>query len=104
MSWVPRVPGDVVCVVRENYFFLLSLCCSHLIHVSSWNVFRCTANQGAIIRKYHLHMCRQCFRERAEDIGFVKVSTITIIVPFSSLDTNRILFSLSYLSFAVQLN
>ncbi len=31
------------------------------------------ANQGAIIRKYHLHMCRQCFRERAEDIGFVKV-------------------------------
>ena len=67
-------------------------------------MFRCTANQGAIIRKYHLHMCRQCFRERAEDIGFVKVRTITIIVPFSSLDTNRILFSLSYLSFAVQLN
>lgn len=34
------------------------------------------ANQGAIIRKYHLHMCRQCFRERAEDIGFVKVNVV----------------------------
>lgn len=32
-----------------------------------------SANQFAIIRKYHLNMCRQCFRERAEDIGFVKV-------------------------------
>ncbi len=30
-------------------------------------------NGHAIIRKYHLDMCRQCFRERAEDIGFVKV-------------------------------
>ena len=32
-----------------------------------------TANPSAIIRKYHLDMCRQCFRERALDIGFVKV-------------------------------
>ena len=32
-----------------------------------------TANPSAIIRKYHLDMCRQCFRERAIDIGFVKV-------------------------------
>eukprot|EP01035_Chromulina_nebulosa_P035361 gene35361-47516_t len=33
---------------------------------------RVCANQLAIIRKYHLNMCRQCFRERAIDIGFVK--------------------------------
>ena len=31
------------------------------------------ANPHAIIRKYHLDMCRQCFRERALDIGFKKV-------------------------------
>ena len=31
------------------------------------------ANQKAIIRKHHLDICRQCFRERANDIGFVKV-------------------------------
>lgn len=35
---------------------------------------RVCGNQCAIIRKYHLDMCRQCFRERALDIGFVKVS------------------------------
>ena len=35
---------------------------------------RVCANQCAIIRKYHLNMCRQCFRERALDIGFIKVS------------------------------
>ena len=29
-------------------------------------------NQWAIIRKYNLNICRQCFREYAKDIGFVK--------------------------------
>jgi len=28
-------------------------------------------NQWAIIRKYNLNICRQCFREYAKDIGFV---------------------------------
>ena len=31
------------------------------------------ANQWGIIRKYNLNICRQCFREYAKDIGFVKV-------------------------------
>ena len=31
-------------------------------------------NQKGMIRKYHLNMCRQCFRERAVNIGFIKVS------------------------------
>jgi ribosomal protein S14 len=31
------------------------------------------SNQGGIIRKYNLNLCRQCFREYATDIGFVKV-------------------------------
>eukprot|EP01041_Mallomonas_annulata_P001228 gene1228-2383_t len=33
---------------------------------------RVCANPHGIIRKYHLDMCRQCFRERSEDIGFIK--------------------------------
>jgi small subunit ribosomal protein S29e len=41
---------------------------------------RVCANQCAIIRKYHLNMCRQCFRERALDIGFIKVSLFFIII------------------------
>lgn len=32
----------------------------------------CTHKAG-LIRKYGLNICRQCFREKAEDIGFVKV-------------------------------
>lgn len=34
---------------------------------------RVCANQWGIIRKYNLNICRQCFREYAKDIGFVKV-------------------------------
>jgi ribosomal protein S14 len=32
----------------------------------------CTHSAG-LIRKYGLNICRQCFREKAADIGFVKV-------------------------------
>lgn len=32
----------------------------------------CHTTRG-LIRKYHLDMCRRCFRERATQIGFVKV-------------------------------
>jgi hypothetical protein len=36
---------------------------------------RVCGNQGGIIRKYQLNICRQCFREYSKDIGFVKVRT-----------------------------
>jgi len=32
---------------------------------------QCGRKRG-IIRKYSLHLCRQCFREKAEEIGFKK--------------------------------
>lgn len=32
----------------------------------------CTHKAG-LIRKYGLNICRQCFREKSQDIGFVKV-------------------------------
>ena len=32
------------------------------------------ASQTGLIRKYKIDICRQCFRERAIDIGFVKYS------------------------------
>ena len=34
---------------------------------------RVCSNNHAIVRKYGLNICRQCFREKAADIGFVKV-------------------------------
>jgi small subunit ribosomal protein S29e len=30
------------------------------------------SNQGGLIRKYGMNVCRQCFRERANEIGFKK--------------------------------
>ena len=36
---------------------------------------RVCANYGGIIRKYGLDICRQCFREKADIIGFQKVSS-----------------------------
>ncbi|TQS38834.1 hypothetical protein Golomagni_00653 [Golovinomyces magnicellulatus] len=35
----------------------------------------CTHRAG-VIRKYGLDICRQCFREKASDIGFVKVNSL----------------------------
>ncbi len=34
---------------------------------------RCGRKRG-IIRRYGLHLCRQCFREKAEEMGFKKYS------------------------------
>lgn len=34
---------------------------------------RVCGNQSGVIRKYGLDICRQCFREKANDIGFYKV-------------------------------
>jgi len=31
------------------------------------------SNGHGMIRKYHLNLCRQCFREYSADIGFKKV-------------------------------
>jgi hypothetical protein len=42
---------------------------------------RICANHWGLIRKYGLNICRQCFREYAKDIGFVKVRSCA---PWSS--------------------
>ena len=34
---------------------------------------RVCTHQAGLIRKYGINICRQCFRERSHDIGFVKV-------------------------------
>ncbi|KAH8145373.1 uncharacterized protein LAJ45_10656 [Morchella importuna] len=33
---------------------------------------RVCAHKAGLIRKYGLNICRQCFREKSTDIGFVK--------------------------------
>jgi len=39
---------------------------------------RVCAHKQGLIRKYGLMICRQCFRERSSDIGFLKVSLLQI--------------------------
>nr|XP_025974044.1 40S ribosomal protein S29 [Dromaius novaehollandiae] len=34
---------------------------------------RVCSNRHGLIRKYGLNMCRQCFRQYAKDIGFIKL-------------------------------
>ena len=34
---------------------------------------RMCSNQKALIRKYGLYVCRQCFRENSENLGFQKL-------------------------------
>lgn len=36
---------------------------------------RACSNRHGLIRKYGLNICRQCFREYANDIGFKKVNS-----------------------------
>jgi small subunit ribosomal protein S29e len=38
----------------------------------------CTHKAG-LIRKYGLNICRQCFREKSQDIGFIKVWTASLL-------------------------
>ncbi|KAI9149193.1 40S ribosomal protein S29 [Paramyrothecium foliicola] len=37
---------------------------------------RICKHTAGLIRKYELNICRQCFREKAKDIGFNKVSRL----------------------------
>uniref|UniRef100_A0A8C0VX08 Small ribosomal subunit protein uS14 n=1 Tax=Castor canadensis TaxID=51338 RepID=A0A8C0VX08_CASCN len=40
---------------------------------------RVCSNRHGLIRKYGLNMCRQCFRQYAKDIGFIKVRGAAIL-------------------------
>ena len=46
---------------------------SHIkTHGKGGRACRTCGSHHALIRKYSMNMCRQCFREYAKDIGFKK--------------------------------
>ncbi|KAK4752158.1 hypothetical protein SAY87_020956 [Trapa incisa] len=47
---------------------------SSFCEISMLRCFRVCGNPHAIIRKYGLMCCRQCFRSNAKEIGFIKVN------------------------------
>ncbi|KAL6151807.1 40S ribosomal protein S29 [Exserohilum turcicum] len=51
----------------------------------------CTHPAG-LIRKYGLNICRQCFREKSTDIGFVKVCFSHFCVAILERDALRLAF------------
>uniref|UniRef100_A0A3B4F1I6 Small ribosomal subunit protein uS14 n=1 Tax=Pundamilia nyererei TaxID=303518 RepID=A0A3B4F1I6_9CICH len=51
-----------------------------------FGLHRVCSNRHGLIRKYGINMCRQCFRQYAKDIGFVKVSCIFSVA--SQIDHN----------------
>jgi ribosomal protein S14 len=53
---------------------------------SSILLSRLCAHQAGLIRKYRLDLCRQCFRDKAAAIGFVKVRLPPSLHPFSCLN------------------
>ncbi|XP_005418131.1 40S ribosomal protein S29 [Geospiza fortis] len=46
--------------------------CERTRSVRGYGVRVCS-NRHGLIRKYGLNMCRQCFRQYAKDIGFIKL-------------------------------
>jgi hypothetical protein len=79
---VPREPADAEFAVSV-VFFGLYICDGYVSDISI--VFLFTANQLGIIRKYGIMMCRQCFRERAFDIGFQKVGLCCLLSEYKLL-------------------
>jgi len=57
-------------MVRSTQNALLEAVQLTLIHHS-----RVCNHTAGLIRKYGLNICRQCFREKSQDIGFLKVQT-----------------------------
>lgn len=45
----------------------------------------CVTDKAGLIRKYGLNICRQCFREKSQDIGFTKVGDYHFPPPSSWL-------------------
>lgn len=62
VSFCPRGPAPPLPVLTALALLFCSRVCS---------------NRHGLIRKYGLNMCRQCFRQYAKDIGFIKVSAGT---------------------------
>ncbi|KAM7239660.1 hypothetical protein CapIbe_009155 [Capra ibex] len=54
----PRSADTLLSVTSDNAVSFCSRVCS---------------NRHGLIRKYGLNMCRQCFRQYAKDIGFIKL-------------------------------
>ncbi|KAG6002374.1 40S ribosomal protein S29 [Claviceps maximensis] len=56
---------------------------------------RVCKHSAGLIRKYDLNLCRQCFREKSKDIGFVKVRA-TFLCRGTNILTERCITLIHY--------
>lgn len=63
---------------------------SHADRISP--ISRVCTHPAGLIRKYGLNICRQCFREKSADIGFVKVCSG--LLELGSMKFDRVLTSM----------
>ncbi|KAJ5086919.1 40S ribosomal protein S29 [Penicillium alfredii] len=49
---------------------------------------RVCSHRAGLIRKYGMNICRQCFREKSQDIGFNKVSPFDDSLSPSAISKN----------------
>ncbi|MEQ2264546.1 hypothetical protein XENORESO_011981 [Xenotaenia resolanae] len=89
LNVIYRPNSGVICGCIRAICFLKLLTILHRmgdLAVPIWRLrIRVCSNRHGLIRKYGLNMCRQCFRQYAKDIGFVKVSKNTKVARFPKL-------------------
>ncbi len=62
----------------DNYVVLIDSVLFFLPFDVCFRSSRVCTHRAGLIRKYGLNICRQCFREKAQDIGFIKVCIICL--------------------------
>ncbi|CAM4686075.1 unnamed protein product [Leuciscus chuanchicus] len=80
-SWVRETrelgslrPAGVYYFSRNVEHMRTNMAAAHrLLFTTARYKIRVCSNRHGLIRKYGLNMCRQCFRQYAKDIGFVKL-------------------------------
>lgn len=65
------LPCPSVCYTFVSRTLCIYVDCNYW---STSDFSRACTNRHGLIRKYGINLCRQCFREYANDIGFKKVS------------------------------
>lgn len=85
--------------VAVNGTLIYSFPTASLREIHSYS--RTCTHKAGLIRKYGINMCRQCFREKAHDVGFQKVclaelvsraQTNTMISPASVIEIGKLRF------------
>lgn len=73
--WFPSLAHSSLRSSTPNiYLYFHNIPGEHTANLALPPSSRVCTHKAGLIRKYGLNICRQCFREKSQDIGFTKVS------------------------------